>query len=400
MDFFGVVLGGDMNTYGVARAFYEKYHKKTVVIGKHPLYPTHPSKIIEGYYYETILEDDTLIKALTELNNKYPNHKKILFGNTDFYVEHIMKNREKIEKISDTYIIPMVPYSMFKELFCKESFYKLCEKYGLTYPKYQIFDFKKDKLNTYKVNFEYPIFIKPADTVIYSEYNFTGKQKGYKIETEEEFKTVIERVQKSGFQDKFIVQEYIEGNDESMYVFTAYVSKNHKVKVITAGKILMHDRTPELIGNYSAITNAYVEDLSLKLKDFLEKIKFTGIGHFDVEYDVKRKKFYVFEMNIRQGRSNFYTYASGANLMEQIVDDYIYEKDNEFYIANNKFTVSIIPKFLLKYCLKKNGQTPEFGTFFRFALANYDRNILRYLYQVRWDYRIVKGFLKYNKREM
>lgn len=398
MDFFGVVLGGDMNTYGVARAFYEKYHKKTIVIGKHPLYPTHPSKIIEGYYYETILEDDTLIEALTNLDNKYPNTKKILFGNTDFYVEHIMKNRDRIESISDNYIIPMVKHSMFKELFCKESFYKLCEKYGLNYPKYQIFDFSKDKIETYKVNFTYPIFIKPADTVIYSEYNFIGKQKGYKIENDEEFRKTLNIIKESGFKDRFIVQEYIEGNDESMYVITAYVSKNNKVKVITTGKILMHDRTPELIGNYSAITNAYLEDFSLEIKKFLEKIKFTGIGHFDVEYDIKRKKFYVFEMNIRQGRSNFYTFASGANLMEQIVDDYIYNKDNEFYIANNKFTVSILPKFLLKYCLKKNNQTPEFGKFYRFALASYDRNIFRYLYQIRWDYRIVRGYLKYNKK--
>jgi len=398
MDFIGVVLGGDMNTYGVARAFYERYHKKTIVIGKHPLYPTYPSKIIEGYYYDTILENETLIKALTNLNDKYPNTQKILFGNTDFYVEHIMKNRSDIEKISDTYIIPMVKYSVFKELFCKESFYKLCERYGLNYPKYQIYDFKKDKLENYQVNFSYPIFIKPADTVIYSEYNFKGKQKGYKIENYEEFKRVIEIVNESGFQDKFIVQEYIEGNDESMYVVSAYVSKKNKVKVITTGKILMHDRTPELIGNYSAITNAYLEEFSLQIKEFLEKIKFTGICHFDVEYDIKRKKFYAFEMNIRQGRSNFYTYASGANLMEQIVDDYIYNKDNEFYIANNKFTVSIIPKFLLKYCLKKNGLKPDLGKFYRFALASYDRNIKRYIYQLIWDYRIVKGYLKYNKK--
>ncbi|MBQ8892473.1 MAG: hypothetical protein IJ068_06405 [Bacilli bacterium] len=398
MDFFGVVLGGDMNTYGVARAFYEEYHKKTVVIGKHPLYPTSHSKIIEGYYYDTILEDDTLVKALTDLEKKYPKTKKILFGNTDFYVEHIMKNREKIEKISNNYIIPMVNFEMFKELFCKETFYKLCEKYGLNYPKYQIYDFKKDSLEKYKIDFEYPIFIKPADTVVYSEFNFDGKQKGYKIENEKNFKEVIEKIKKSGFKDKFIVQEYIEGNDESMYVFTAYVSKNHKVKVISAGRILMHDRTPELIGNYSAITNAYEKELSFQIKDFLEKIKFTGICHFDVQYDINRKKFYVFEMNIRQGRSNFYTYASGANLMSQIVDDYIYNKDDKFYIANNKFTVSIIPKFLLKYCLKKNNQNPQFGKFYRFALASYDRNVFRYVYQMIWDYRILKGFFKYNKK--
>lgn len=398
MDFFGVVLGGDMNTYGVARAFYEEYHKKTIVIGRHPLYPTSPSKIIEGYYYETILSDETLIEALTKLEEKYPHHKKILFGNTDFYVEHIMKNRERIEKISKNYIIPMVKLEMFKELFCKETFYKLCEKYGLNYPKYQIFDFKKDTLDKYHIKFEFPIFIKPADTVIYSEYNFVGKQKGYKIENLEEFEKVINTVKESGFKDKFIVQEYIESNDESMYVTTAYVSKKHEVQVITTGRILMHDRTPELIGNYSAITNAYIEEFSLEIKKFLENIKFTGICHFDVVYDIKRKKYFVFEMNIRQGRSNMYTLASGVNLAKYLVDDYIYDKDNKFYIANSKYTVSIVPKFLLKYCLKKNGEVPELGSFYRFGLAKYDRNILRYIYQIRWDYRIVKGYLKYNQK--
>jgi len=395
MDFLVVVLGGDMNTYGVARACFEEYHKKTIVIGKHPLYPTHPSHIIEGYYYDTILESDTLIKALKELDEKYPSYKKILFGNTDFYVEHIMTNREKIENISNNYILPMVKLSMFKELFCKETFYKLCEKYGLNYPKYQIFDFKNDEIDNYIVNFSYPIFIKPADTVIYSKYNFEGRQKGYKIESEEEFKKVISNVKKSGFNDKFIVQEYIECDDSSMYVFTAYVSKNHEVKVITAGNILMHDRTPELIGNYSAITNAYNQELSLQIKKFLEQIKFTGICHFDVSYDIKRKKYYVFEMNIRQGRSNFYTFASGVNLVKEIVDDYIYDKNNKFYIANKKFTVSIIPKFLLKLCTNKK----DIENFYRFSLASYDRHILRYIYQLRWDYRIFKGFIKYNKKK-
>lgn len=398
MDFFGVVLGGDMNTYGVARAFYEKYHKKTVVIGKHPLYPTRYSKIIEGYYYDTILEDNTLILALINLNNKYPNTKKILFGNTDYYVEYIMKNRKKIENISDNYIIPMVSYDMFKELFCKESFYKLCEKYNINYPKYQIFDFKKDNIEDYKVKFEYPIFIKPADTVIYSEYDFLGKQKGYKIENYKQLEKIVNLIKKSGFNDKFIFQEYIKGNDESMYVITAYVSKNHKVKVMTSGKILMHDRTPNLIGNYSAITNVYLKDLCLELKDFLEKIKFTGICHFDIEYDIKRKKYYVFEINIRQGRSNFYTYAGGANLIEQIVDDYIYNKDNKFYIANNKYIVSIIPKFLLKYCLKKNKKFYINKKFYRFTLTKYDRNIIRYIYQLIWDFHIIKGYFKYNNK--
>ena len=46
-EFVGVILGGDVNSYAVARAFYEEYKMKTIVIGTKPIYPTTYSKLIE-----------------------------------------------------------------------------------------------------------------------------------------------------------------------------------------------------------------------------------------------------------------------------------------------------------------------------------------------------------------
>ena len=129
-QFTGVVLGGDMNSYAVARAFYEAYGIKTIVLGQHPIFPTAFSKIVEGYYFEDLLTDEVLIKALRFIQKKYPDKKKILFGNTDYYVRHIIHNRDKIEKISDSYIIPIVGEDKFDQLFNKSTFYEQCEKYG------------------------------------------------------------------------------------------------------------------------------------------------------------------------------------------------------------------------------------------------------------------------------
>ena len=134
-----------------------------------------------------------------------------------------------------------------------------------------------------------------------------------------------------GFKDTFVFQEYIEGSDDSMFVYTAYVNSHHKVTAMTGGRILMHDRTPELIGNYNAITNACDTALCEKLKYFLEHIDFTGTCHFDVQYDAKRQGYVVFEMNIRQGRSNYYTAASGVNLAKLIVEDYLYHKETPVF---------------------------------------------------------------------
>ena len=86
-----------------------------------------------------------------------------------------------------------------------------------------------------------------SDSVAYAKYNFENKQKGYKIDNDAQFRNVLKTVKASGFDDTFVVQEYIEGSDDSMFVYSAYVNSRHKVVAITGGKILMHDRTPELI---------------------------------------------------------------------------------------------------------------------------------------------------------
>lgn len=395
-NFVGVILGGDVNSYAVARAFYEEYKIKTIVIGQYPMFPTTYSKLIEGYYYKDLLENEGLINALTDINQLYPKKKKILLGNTDYYVEHILKNRKKIENISKNYIVPMISYELFKTLVNKDSFYKLCDKYELSHPKTIVYDFKKDNINKYKIPFEYPIFLKPSDSVIYSNYNFVGKQKGYKVENHLEFIEIINKIKNSGFNDLFLVQEYIEGDDNSMFVFTCYTNQNNQVNAITAGQILMHDRTPELIGNYNAIKNAYNEEMSYKLKNFLENIKFTGICHFDVQYDKKNNRYVVFEINIRQGRSNYYTLASKTNLAKLLVDDYIYNKNKKLMIANNEFTASIVPKYALKKALKNNKQNIKIKNFSRFTLAKYDLNIMRFYYQYNWDKKILKSYFKYN----
>ncbi len=396
--FMGVVLGGDMNSYAVARAFYEAYGIRTVVLGQHPIFPTRDSRLVEGWYFENLLEDAVLLEALEKLHAQYPHKKKFLFGNTDYYVRHILRNRQRICDISDSFIIPAVSQEMFDRLFNKQSFYDLCQTHGLPYPKSVSFRVGQDVPEQLQLPFAFPVFAKPANSVAYSECAFEGKQKGYRVESLEQLQSILHRVEAAGYRDSFLLQEYIDGDDDSMFVYTAYVGRDHKVRAITGGKILMHDRTPELIGNYNAITNARDEALCSQLKAFLEEIGFTGICHFDVQYDKKRQGYVVFEMNIRQGRSNLYTLASGVNLAKLLVEDYVEGKTAPCFVADREFTVSVVPKCLLRYALKTSGtKTYPIRNFYRFGMCPYDRNPKRYLYQLTWTLRTMKNHLKYNR---
>ena len=397
--FIGVVLGGDMNTYAVARAFYEAYGIKTVAVGQRPIYPTKWSKLVEGHYYPGLLKDEVLVQAMKDIHALYPDKIKILFGPTDFYVRHIIVNRDAIMAISDTFLIPMCGLSLYDRLFDKAAFYEMCEKYGLPHPRTKVFDFSKDSFESFEVPFEYPVFFKTTDSVAYSRYDFEGKQKGYKVESPEQLQKIIGTVKAAGYTGTFALQEYIEGDDDSMFVYSAYVDSKHRTVAMTGGKILMHDRTPALIGNYNAITSARDEGLAERLRSFLDRIGedygFTGICHFDVQYDAKRGDYVIFEMNIRQGRSNYYTTASGVNFPKLIVEDWLEHKDHEYFLADKGFTVSIFSKAQTAKAIGKDRINEEF---YRFCLAPYDRGIKRSLYELLVDRKALKGYYMYGKQ--
>jgi len=401
MDFMAVALGGDMNCYGVVKTFYEAYGIGSAMAGRTPVFPTAGSRLVDRYYDADLLEDEALLRILGEIDRDHPGKKKFLFGTNDDYVRHIIHNRAAIESQYPDYIIPMISEELFDKLDDKDSFYEMCEEYGLPYPKSVVFDCVNDDPKTFEIPFDFPIFIKPASNVIYFDFEFEGKKKGYKIDSREELLDVMGRIMKAGYPGKFVFQEYIEGDDDSMFIFSAYCDRRGKVRMTSGGRILMHDRTPELIGNYNAITGARDDGLTDRLCSFLEKIGFVGICHFDVQYDAKRGDYVVYEINIRQGRSNYYMTASGMNYATLLVEDYIqdkYKEDAPYRKADRPFIVSNVSRANLIRAVGKDrvAEVPaEF--FYRFQLASYDRNFSNTVYMLRLERSIMKSYFKYNK---
>lgn len=55
-----------------------------------------------------------------------------------------------------------------------------------------------------------------------------------------------------------------------------------------------------------------------------------------------------FEINVRLGRSNFYVTGSGFNTVKWIVDDYIYNKLDDYTVADNINLYTVVPKGVIK----------------------------------------------------
>jgi len=66
-----------------------------------------------------------------------------------------------------------------------------------------------------------------------------------------------------------------------------------------------------------------------------------------------------FEINARQGRSNYYVTGSGYNLAEYIVKEYVEKKEVEYTIAQNKILWIVIPAVLALIYINPNKYKKE-----------------------------------------
>lgn len=343
--FLPVILGVDANAYGLARSFHEEYGIKSLAVGKFTLRETKGSKILDVKIFDNLSEEETFKDVMVKIGEEYSKsyEKLILLSCAEWYTDLIVNNRKLLEKY---FILPFMDKDLKNKLEDKESFYNVCEKYNLDYPATYIVTYEnKDNI---ELPFDFPVALKPASSTDYSKVDFAGKEKSYKINSLDELIKVVNNIYSSDYRSNLIVQDFIPGNDDTMWVMNCYSDKNGKVKMMCLGHCILEEHTPYGIGNYKALISDGNDELYKKIKDFLEKINYVGFSNFDLKYDYRDKKYKLFEINIRQGRSSFFTTAAGCNLARYLIDDYIFDKDYETVYNYNKHLWLATPKSMLK----------------------------------------------------
>ena len=378
-DFIPVLMGNDINVYSMARAFYDEYNKKSFVFCKTISGPCQDSDIM------TLMADpkmDTKLVFLEKVNQFAREHidKTILLvGCGDSYVEVISSNLENLE---NNIVAPYMSFDSIEPLTNKENFYKLCKEFEIDFPATCIANYGEE----FTVSFQAPFVIKAADSVEYWRHPFEGQDKVFIVESHEALENIVQKIFASGYRKSIIIQEFIPGNDTNMRVLTCYSGRDAKVRLMALGHVLLEEHTPKGIGNHAVILNEYNEELCLKFKNFLEKIRYVGFSNFDIKLDMRDGKYKAFELNPRQGRSNYYVTNSGKNLSKILVDDYINKKESGgLEIVNTSKLWMVVPKGVaFKYIVqekyrKEMKRLIESKDFVNPLLYHKDKNIMRKL---------------------
>jgi D-aspartate ligase len=338
-DFKVLLFASDINVYSVARAFHEAFGIVVDAFGKVDSGPCIGSKIINYTYDPKADTQVVFLKKVLDYAGQNPDKKILLLGCGDNYLELISENKPNYP---DHVIAPYIDIDFLHTLIHKEKFYQLCEKHGVDYPATYIF--RKGMPLDSLPPFEAPYILKPSNGVEYWQHPFPGQNKAFKADTVEEMQRILRDIYESGYSDTMIIQDFIPGDDTFMRVLTNYSDQHGKVQMMCLGHVLLEEHTPHGIGNHAVIITEADVSFTDQIKSLLEKINYVGFSNLDIKYDQRDGKYKVFEINPRQGRSNFYVTGSGCNIAALVVKDVIDNQPLEYQLVDTENLWLVIPR--------------------------------------------------------
>ena len=342
-DLIPVFLGADLNCYNFARAFHEAYGVVSYAFGRYAMAPTKYSRIVRFTIVPDIDNETTMLRVLRDFAAKHPGKRLYLFGCTDDYAAMIIRRKAELPE----YIAPGPAAGLYGSIQKKAEFYEVCDKFGIPYPATRVLTapVEAGALSATALGFGYPLIVKPSSSVDYWKFPFDGMKKVYTAHSPEEAASIVREIYDSGYPDKMILQEMIPGGDDHMRVLTAFSDQNGKVRAMCLGHTMVEEHTPHGLGNHAAIVAEDTTALPLveNIRQMLEACHYTGFSNFDIKYDQRDGKFKAFEINCRQGRSNYYVTGAGYNLAKYLVEDRVLGKPCQLTVTKNRHLWWVIP---------------------------------------------------------
>lgn len=319
MTFNAIILGTDHNSYSVARSFYEAFGKKPIVAGSAVLVPFYKSKIAEIYTEKNFSSDDEVfVKTLNALVEKRPEDDFIFFAPTEHYVDLLVRNAKDFDF---SYHIPYPEPEWAEKLLKKSEFYKILEDIGVPYPR----TFIADRENYKNLDLDGEIFLKADEYDDFIASDIKIKQKGYHVKDKAEAIEILENIYDSNYQGHVIAQDFIYGGQGTEYSLNGYRSKDGKVSMVLA-RNLLSDMRPMWVGNHLVQVDHEDREMYEIAEKIVNHLSYEGLFNLDFKKDSKSGRVYTLEMNIRQGRTFYYSTLAGVNLIKIATEDMILGK--------------------------------------------------------------------------
>ncbi|MBR6708988.1 MAG: ATP-grasp domain-containing protein, partial [Clostridia bacterium] len=272
-----VLLGGDLNCYTLARAFYEACGVVSQAFGRYPLGQTQHSRFLNFCAVPNLDTPEILVQVLTDFAAKHPDEPLIVLGCTDDYASLLISCKAELEPY---YIVPYIDADLRDRLVSKADFYALCDEYDIPYPRTKVLtaDFSPAFLTPEALGFDYPVIVKPSSSIDYWKHPFEGMKKVYVAQTPDEAEAIVRQIYAAGYPERMIIQDLIPGDDSRMHVLTAYSDRDGSVKMTCLGHVMLEEHTPKGLGNHCAILTEQDKALTDRFRALLNDLGYRGFS--------------------------------------------------------------------------------------------------------------------------
>ena len=254
--------------------------------------------------------DDRKVEALIAIAERF-RYKPVLFSTGDTSLLLISRNLAILEKYYRHHIGDS---ELLEALNDKQKFALFAKGKGLPVP-HSLVPNNIEHLKKGVSKLEFPVMVKPAEKKNWAKHKeiwriAKGNLKGLRIETADALIRLYEEL--TPYDNRIVIQEYIEGRDEAIWSLHIYIDRKSEVKGwYTAQKI----RTYPIhrgIGCFvvSAKNRRVYESGSMALKT----IGYTGHAIVQVKQIPDSEDSHIFEINTRYASSSYQYTKAGVNL--------------------------------------------------------------------------------------
>lgn len=343
-EFIPVIIGSNKGSYSLARAFHEQYGINSELVIKLDLGATAYSHILNKHFREDLLDNfpQAMDGVKADIDQAYPDVPKMVFGSDDWFVEQLIAHRDLFEP---DWLVPYVEESILDRAVNKSTFYEICEEIDIPHPRTYPADGDLSHLPA-----DQAYVVKAADTPVYQNLDFEGKEKVFLCENQKEAEDAIHLIRDAGYDREIVLQDFLDLKATYQCSVTAYRSPHDlEVKMNCFGRVMVEDPTPVALGNNLVIITERAPDKVYQdAERLMEHLDWVGYANFDLIYDEKTDEYAFLEINPRLGMTNYYATAAGGNVAYYYVEDYLKHEDLDQVIYDKQVLFNSIPKFLTK----------------------------------------------------
>jgi D-aspartate ligase len=227
----------------------------------------------------------------------------ILIPASDSYVAFVAKYRSDLDKY---YKFKVSDVNLIVALINKEAMYKLAVECGLSIPRTH-FPRNREELSSISRNVSFPCIIKP----VYSHLVCKAiHRKLFVVEDEEELLREYEKV--SSIDDRLVLQELIEGEDDQIYLYSAYCREKGFPELVFTGRKLR--QYPPHHGTAALVESLWVQEVAEIGNHFLESIDYEGVAGIEFKKDCRDGQYKLMEINPRLEQWHGITNVSSGDL--------------------------------------------------------------------------------------